>query len=128
MPRRRPYPALVAELADLGETDVSYRQSGAIVVADREDELEPVRAGLEAQRAGHPEMGDVQVVTGSAVQRLFPPLRPHMPAVLHPGRGAGGRAEVQGRPGQGGVPERGHDPVGRRGAGVPGRAGRRRAG
>ena len=79
------YPALVAELADLGEADVSYRQSGAIVVADREDELEPVRAELEAQRAGHPEMGDVQVVTGSAVQRLFPPLRPHMPAVHIPG-------------------------------------------
>jgi D-amino-acid dehydrogenase len=79
------YPALVAELADLGEADVSYRQSGAIVVADREDELEPVRAALEARRAGHPEMGDVQVVTGSAVQRLFPPLRPHMPAVHIPG-------------------------------------------
>ncbi len=82
----------MAELADLGETDVSYRQSGAIVVADREDELEPVLAGLEAQRAGHPEMGDVQVVTGSAVQRLFPPLRPHMPAVYIPGA-----ARVDGR-------------------------------
>ena len=88
----RAYPALVAELADLGETDISYRRSGAIVVADREDELEPVRAGLEAQRAGHPEMGDVQVVTGSAVQRLFPPLRPHMPAVHIPGA-----ARVDGR-------------------------------
>lgn len=88
----RAYPALVAELAELGETDVSYRQSGAIVVADREDELEPVLAELEAQRAGHPEMGDVQIVTGSAVQRLFPPLRPHMPAVHIPGA-----ARVDGR-------------------------------
>ena len=51
------YPALVAELADLGEADVSYRQSGAIVVADREDELEPVRAALEARRRNIPRWG-----------------------------------------------------------------------
>ena len=88
----RAYPALVAELADLGETDVSYRQAGALVVAGREDELEPVRAGLAAQRAGHPEMGDVQLITGAAVQRLFPPLRPAMPAVHIPGA-----ARVDGR-------------------------------
>ncbi|MGH3124135.1 MAG: NAD(P)/FAD-dependent oxidoreductase, partial [Streptosporangiaceae bacterium] len=86
------YPALVAELADLGETDVSYRQVGAIVVADQEEELEGVRAGLEGQRAGHPEMGDVQVITGTAVQRLFPPLRPEMAAVHIPGA-----ARVDGR-------------------------------
>ena len=86
------YPALVAELADLGETDVSYRQAGALVVADGEDELEPVRARLAAQRAGHPEMGDVQVITGPAVQRLFPPLRPAMPALHIPGA-----ARVDGR-------------------------------
>jgi D-amino-acid dehydrogenase len=88
----RAYPALVAELADLGETDISYGQVGALVVADREDELEEVRAGLEAQRAGHPEMGDVWIITGTAVQRLFPPLRPHMPALYIPGA-----ARVDGR-------------------------------
>ena len=88
----RAYPELVAELADLGEADISYRQVGALVVADREDELEGVRAGLEAQRAGHPEMGDVRIITGTAVQRLFPPLRPHMPALYIPGA-----ARVDGR-------------------------------
>ena len=88
----RAYPALVAELADLGEPDISYRQVGAIVVADHEDELEGVSAALEARRAGHPEMGDAEVITGTAVQRLFPPLRPHMPAVHIPGA-----ARVDGR-------------------------------
>jgi D-amino-acid dehydrogenase len=37
-------------------------------------------------------MGDVQVVTGPAVQRLFPPLRPRMPALYIPGA-----ARVDGR-------------------------------
>ena len=34
----RAYPALVAELAGLGEADVSYRQVGALVVADDDDQ------------------------------------------------------------------------------------------
>jgi D-amino-acid dehydrogenase len=86
------YPGLVAELAGLGEEDVSYRQVGALVVADRVDQAEQARAEIEARHAQNPEMGDVRVITGAAAQRLFPPLRPGMPAVHIPGA-----ARVDGR-------------------------------
>ncbi len=81
----RAYPALVAELAGLGEADVSYRQVGALVVTGREDELEQARAWLDARHAENPEMGDVRVLTAAAAQRRFPPLRPGLPAVHIPG-------------------------------------------
>jgi D-amino-acid dehydrogenase len=88
----RAYPALVAELAGLGEADVSYRQVGALVVADDDDQLEQARAALEARRGANPEMGDIQVLTGSGAQHRFPPLRPGLPAVHIPGA-----ARVDGR-------------------------------
>jgi D-amino-acid dehydrogenase len=88
----RAYPALVAELAGLGEADVSYRQVGALVVADDEDQLDQARAGLEARQADNPEMGDIQVLTAARAQELFPPLRPDLPAVHIPGA-----ARVDGR-------------------------------
>jgi len=88
----RAYPALIAELAGLGEADVSYRQVGALVVADDDDQLEQARAALEARRAANPEMGDIQVLTGSGAQHRFPPLRPGLPAVHIPGA-----ARVDGR-------------------------------
>ncbi len=88
----RAYPALVAELAGLGEADISYRQVGALVVADDDDQLEQARAGLEARYAGHPEMGHIQVLTGAGARDLFPPLRPDLAAVHIPGA-----ARVDGR-------------------------------
>jgi len=88
----RAYPALVGELAGLGEADISYRQAGALIVADDEDQLDHARAGLEARHAGHPEMGDIQVLTAARAQELFPPLRPDLPAVHIPGA-----ARVDGR-------------------------------
>ena len=89
----RGYPALVSGLAALGERDVSYRQVGALVAADRADELERARASLAARHAANPEMGDVQVITGPQVQALFPPLRTGLAAVHIPGAGPGQRAE-----------------------------------
>jgi D-amino-acid dehydrogenase len=88
----RAYPDLVAELAGQGETDVSYRRVGALVVTDRKEELEQAWSWIGAQHARHPEMGDVRVLTGPQAQRMFPPLRPAMPAVLIPGA-----ARVDGR-------------------------------
>ena len=88
----RAYPALVAELAGLGEADVSYRQVGALVVAGHDDQLEQARAALAARHPAHPEMGDIQVLTGSGAQHRFPPLRPDLPAVHIPGA-----ARVDGR-------------------------------
>jgi D-amino-acid dehydrogenase len=88
----RAYPDLVAELAGLGETDVSYRQVGALVVAGRADQLEQSWSWLRAQQATYPEMGGVRLITGPEAQRLFPPLRSGLPAVHIPGA-----ARVDGR-------------------------------
>jgi glycine/D-amino acid oxidase-like deaminating enzyme len=88
----RAYPALVAELAALGERDVSYRQVGALVTAGRADELERARADLQARRGQNPEMGDVQVITAPQARALFPPLRAGLAAVHIPGA-----ARVDGR-------------------------------
>jgi len=88
----RAYPALVAELAGLGEADVSYRQVGALVVAGDDDQLEQARAALAARHPANPEMGDIRVLTGSGAQQRFPPLRPDLPAVHIPGA-----ARVDGR-------------------------------
>lgn len=88
----RAYPALVAELAGRGEADVSYRQVGALVVTDGQEQLDRERARIEARRAESPDLGDMRVVTAAEAQRLFPPLRPGMPAVHIPGA-----ARVDGR-------------------------------
>jgi D-amino-acid dehydrogenase len=90
----REYPSLIAGLADLGETDVSYRRVGALIVAGDADDgdLERARRRIVARRAAAPEIGDVQVLTGGQARRLFPPLRAGVTAVHIPGA-----ARVDGR-------------------------------
>jgi D-amino-acid dehydrogenase len=88
----RDYPALTARLADLGETDVSYRQVGALVLAEREEDRERIRLALTARRAEAPEIGEVTGLSGADAQRLFPPLRADAAAVY-----IGGAARVDGR-------------------------------
>jgi D-amino-acid dehydrogenase len=87
----REYPALIAGLADLGETDVGYRQVGALALAERSD-LEQIRDTLLARRAAAPEIGEVAELSGADAQRLFPPLRADAAAVY-----IGGAARVDGR-------------------------------
>jgi D-amino-acid dehydrogenase len=77
----REYPALTARLADLGETDVGYRQVGALALAEREEDREQIRQALLARRAAAPEIGDVAGLSGADAQRLFPPLRADAAAV-----------------------------------------------
>ena len=88
----REYPALIARLADLGETDVSYRQVGALALAEREQDREQIRLALLARRAAAPEIGDVAELSGADAQRMFPPLRADAAAVY-----IGGAARVDGR-------------------------------
>lgn len=88
----REYPALTARLADLGETDVGYRQVGALALAEREEDREQIRQALLARRAAAPEIGDVAELSGADAQRLFPPLRADAAAVY-----IGGAARVDGR-------------------------------
>jgi len=88
----REYPALIARLADLGETDLGYRQVGALALAEGEQEREQIRRALLARRAVAPEIGDVADVSGADAQRMFPPLRADTAAVY-----IGGAARVDGR-------------------------------
>jgi D-amino-acid dehydrogenase len=88
----REYPALIARLAELGETDVSYRQVGALALAAGSEDQEQIRQALLARRAAAPEIGDVSDVEGADAQRLFPPLRADAVAVY-----IGGAARVDGR-------------------------------
>jgi D-amino-acid dehydrogenase len=88
----RNYPALIAELADLGETNTGYQRVGALAMGQDEGDRERIRRTLAARRARAPEMGDVQDVSGPQAQRLFPPLRADTTAVY-----IDGAARVDGR-------------------------------
>lgn len=84
----REYPALVAELADRGQPDVSYRRVGALLLGASDADL----GRLEERRAATPEMGSVEVLTGEQARELFPPLGP-VPAAVR----IEGAARVDGR-------------------------------
>jgi len=74
----REYPALIADLADQGEADVSYCRVGALLLAgtpaqpDQTDALEQARRRLAARSAGAPEMGEVSLLDGGQARELFP--------------------------------------------------------
>jgi D-amino-acid dehydrogenase len=87
----REYPALIESLAALGETDVGYRQVGALILAGPAEQPEAIRRTILAHWAGMPEIGDMQVLDGAEAQCLFPPLR-RQPAVY-----ISGAARVDGR-------------------------------
>jgi D-amino-acid dehydrogenase len=78
----RDYPALIADLAQAGEGDASYRRVGALLLAGDDDQLEQARQRLAARRAEAPEIGEVRLVDDAQARRLFPPLRPGA-AALH---------------------------------------------
>ena len=88
----RRYPALIAELGELGETSVGYRQVGALILAGAPERLEEARRTVLARRAGAPEVGEVAVLTGAEARDLFPPLREDHAAVF-----IGGGSRVDGR-------------------------------
>jgi glycine/D-amino acid oxidase-like deaminating enzyme len=88
----REYPSLMASLADLGETDASYRRVGALALAEGEEDRERIRLALTARRAEAPEIGEVTGLSGAEARQLFPPLRADAAAVY-----IGGAARVDGR-------------------------------
>ena len=88
----REYRALVAELAERGEPDVSYRQVGALLLPGSQELAEAALRRLEERRASTPEMGAVRLLTGDEARELFPPLGP-VPAAVH----IAGAARVDGR-------------------------------
>jgi D-amino-acid dehydrogenase len=88
----REYPALIAELADSGADDVSYRQVGVLYVPADEAELEAASERLLTRRASAPDIGEIRILGAAEARRLFPPLRRDAAAVF-----IGGAARVDGR-------------------------------
>jgi D-amino-acid dehydrogenase len=88
----RHYPRLVAELADLGETDLGYRQVGGLILVGSAERQEEVRQQLLARSAETPEIGEVTALTGAEARGLFPPLSADWAAVS-----IGGACRVDGR-------------------------------
>jgi D-amino-acid dehydrogenase len=77
----RYYPGLIDDLAHAGETDVGYRQVGALLLAQSRPQQEQVHRQLEDRRAAAPEAGEVAALSGAQARDLFPPLRADRPAV-----------------------------------------------
>ncbi len=92
----REYPDLIAQLAEQGEPDVSYRRVGALWLPAGGDDYDAVMiaaAGrLAARRFGAPEIGEVEILDPGQAAGLFPPLRPDAAAVH-----IAGAARVDGR-------------------------------
>jgi D-amino-acid dehydrogenase len=65
----RQYPALIADLEERGEADVSYARVGALLAGDH-DQLEQARQRLTARRAAAPEMGEVALLDDRQAREL----------------------------------------------------------
>ena len=83
----RYYRELVPALAELGETDLGFRQVGAMVVSKNADGLAAFQDLLSRRRAATPEMGEVALLSPGEARALFPPLHPDL-AGLHVANGA----------------------------------------
>lgn len=88
----RHYPRLIEELAERGETEVGYRQVGALRVGVSGEQQEEEHQRLLALRVGAPEIGDVEVLNAAEARGLFPPLRADRTALY-----IGGACRVDGR-------------------------------
>ena len=88
----RAYPALVAALAEEGETALGYRQTGALMLAGGAERQREISQRLLVRQAEWPEMGDISLLDPAQARELFPPLRPDALAVH-----IGGAARVDGR-------------------------------
>jgi D-amino-acid dehydrogenase len=88
----RYYSGLIAGLAEVGEADVGFRRTGALVMLSDPDELTAFHAMLTRRQADTPEMGAISLLNPDETRELFPPLRPDLAAVH-----VAGGARVDGR-------------------------------
>jgi D-amino-acid dehydrogenase len=84
--------AIVARLAELGETHTGYGRVGAIVLADDRSDLDDVEQRVADRSTGSDDAGDVHRLAGRDARDLFPPLRDD----LH-GLWIGGAARLDGQ-------------------------------
>ncbi len=88
----RYYPELVAALAEEGQSDVSYRQVGAMWVSEDPARLEATERLARGRMVTAPEAGPIDRLTPKEARALFPPLREDIAALR-----IGGGARVNGR-------------------------------
>ncbi len=88
----RYYTTVLEQLAADGETDVSYRRVGALVVAAETSMLDHIERAVATRAAGWPEVGRISRLNAGEAARLFPPLRDDLAAVH-----IAGGARVDGR-------------------------------
>lgn len=88
----RYYAELVSALAELGETDLGFRRSGALVVSADPAELAAIDRFVRQRQADAPEMGAISRLTPRDARALFPLLR-HDFGAVH----VAGGARVDGR-------------------------------
>jgi D-amino-acid dehydrogenase len=73
------YPDLVAALAEAGETDLGYRQSGAMLVSPDPRDLAAMERSVRQRNA--PAMRAVSRLSAVEAQTLFPPLADRLGAI-----------------------------------------------
>jgi D-amino-acid dehydrogenase len=88
----RAYPELIDLLADMGETAVGYRKTGAMVLAESPERQTEILEQLQARHGDAPEMGTIATLDPGQARGLFPPLNPDFYAVH-----ISGGARVDGR-------------------------------
>ncbi|HEX2939856.1 MAG TPA: FAD-dependent oxidoreductase [Rhodopila sp.] len=86
------YPAVTAMLAEDGETDLGYRQSGAMMVAAETTELAAIERFARSRATGHSAIGVITRLSSTDARRLFPPLHADLGGVH-----ISGGARVDGR-------------------------------
>lgn len=84
------YPDLVAALSEAGETELGYRQAGAMLVSADPRDLLSMEQSLRRRNA--PAMGEVTRVSPAEARSLFPPLADRLGAIH-----IAGGARVDGR-------------------------------
>jgi len=86
------YPALVAELEQIGETETGYRRVGALSIHQEPQKLEEMVKRATKRKEDAPEVGEIQLLGPDETKALFPPLADGYGAVH-----IGGAARVDGR-------------------------------
>jgi D-amino-acid dehydrogenase len=79
------YPALLAELSELGVRDVGYRRRGSLIVDAQEPHLAAVAERLAVRAARSPTVGPVSRLGPGEARRMFPPLADELAALYVPG-------------------------------------------
>ncbi len=86
------YPLLLAQLDELGITDVGYRRTGGLVVNASPEVLDTVEARVRERATRADDVGEITRVDGPRARELWPPLAADL-AGLH----ISGGARVDGR-------------------------------